>query len=122
MSKPAASVAEKMAKLSQIPEQMLPSTLKHRTLLPNIKEIRYEYNRFAKEFGPMFQCYRLYVADLRFHNPHLKLQRAVTPDGPLIAKIIIEKANNSELITLEGAKFNSVEELRSKLIQINNEG
>ncbi len=54
---------------------MLPSTLKYKTALPKITEIRMEYNRNAKEFGPIFRFYRKYIADLRHHNPNLKIIR-----------------------------------------------
>lgn len=42
------SVADKLAKLRQIPSNMLPSTLKHKLILPRIEEIRLDYSRAAK--------------------------------------------------------------------------
>jgi hypothetical protein len=75
-----------------IPPNLLPSTLKHKTVLPKVTEIRLEYNRSAKEFGPIFRFYRKYIADLRYHNPHLKIIRDASANGPLIARMVITKS------------------------------
>ena len=69
------SVAEKIASLRHIPENMLPSTLKHNIVVPKLAELKLEYSTTAKEFGPMYSFYRKYIADLRYHNPSLKLIR-----------------------------------------------
>lgn len=117
------SVAEKLNKMRVIPNTMLPSTLKHKLVLPNIVEIRLDYSRSAKEFGPMFQFYRLYVADLRFHNPDLTIHRNVTDEGPLVGKVVIRGKNTpeGEEIVIEGIKMKTPEELKEKIIQINSE-
>ena len=41
MSKVSLTVAEKLAQLRKIPPNMLPSTLKHNIVLPNITEIKF---------------------------------------------------------------------------------
>lgn len=89
-------VAEKLAQLRLIPPNMLPSTLKHGIALPKLAELRMEYSKNAKEFGPMFQFYRKYVADIRFNNPELKIYRNATADGPLVGKIVLRGKNSAE--------------------------
>ena len=37
----------------------------------------------------MFQFYRKYIADLRYHNPDLKILRNATEDGPLVGRVIL---------------------------------
>ena len=37
----------------------------------------------------MYLFYRKYIADLRYHNPHLKIIRNATTDGPLVARIVL---------------------------------
>lgn len=88
-------LAEKLANLRVIPPNMLPSTLKYNLTLPKLAELRLEYSKNAKEFGPMFQFYRKYVADLRLNNPELKIQRSATVDGPLVGKIYLRGKNTA---------------------------
>jgi hypothetical protein len=78
MSKAVLSVAERLAQLRHIPNSMLPATLKHKILLPKLTEIKLEANRNAKELGPVYSFYRKYIADLRLHNPQLKITREVS--------------------------------------------
>lgn len=89
MSKVVLSVAEKLAQLRVIPPQSFPSTLKHNILLPKFTEIKFEYARQAKESGPTYAFYRKYIADLRHHNPNLKIYRDVQENGPLIARVVL---------------------------------
>lgn len=46
--------------------------------------------------GPTFAFYRKYIADLRYHNPHLSVIREITESGPLIARISLKKAQEAE--------------------------
>ena len=93
MSKAAKTVAEKLAQLRNIPPNLLPSTLKHKLVLPNITEMRFEYSKSARTFGPLYLFYRKYIADLRHHNPHMKIVRSATEDGPMVARLVL--ASNS---------------------------
>lgn len=120
MSKAALSLAERLAQLRQIPNHLLPSTLKHKVLLPKITELRLEANRTAKEIGPVFSFYRKYVADLRFHNPHLKITREVSDLGPLIARITLRRADAAEPYVIEGGKYKSPEELKARIVEYHN--
>lgn len=110
------TVVEKLAQLRTIPAHMLPSTLKHKILLPKCTEIKLEANKLAKELGPTLAFYRKYVADLRLHNPHLKIHRLVTESGPLIARITLSKGEAVEPLVLEGNKFKSAEEIKNKIL------
>lgn len=112
-------VADKLARLRQIPNNMLPSTLKHKLLLPKIAEIRLDYSRSAKEFGPMFQFYRMYVADIRYNNHDLLIHRNATEEGPLVGKVVVRGKNNAEM-EIEGMKMQSAEELKNKIVEFNN--
>jgi len=51
MSKVALTLAERLAQIRNIPNHMLPSTLKHKLLLPKITELKLEANKSAKELG-----------------------------------------------------------------------
>jgi hypothetical protein len=51
MSKVALTLAERLAQIRNIPNHMLPSTLKHKVLLPKITELKLEANKSAKELG-----------------------------------------------------------------------
>lgn len=42
----------------------------------------------------MLVFYRKFVADLRYHNPNLKIQREITESGPLIGRIVLRKGEN----------------------------
>lgn len=95
MSKAALSIAEKLAQLRHIPNSMLPATLKHKILLPKLTELKVEANRNAKELGPVLNFYRKYIADLRLHNPHLKITREISELGPLAARVSLRKGENS---------------------------
>ena len=37
----------------------------------------------------MFIFYRTYIADLRYHNPGLKIVRQAREEGPLVGRIVI---------------------------------
>lgn len=115
MSKAALSLAERLAQLRQIPQHLLPGTLRHKLLLPRLTELKLEANRSAKELGPVFAFYRKYVADLRHHNPHLLLTRQVTETGPLVARISLRKAQEGEPFVIEAGKCKTAEELRSRI-------
>jgi hypothetical protein len=91
MSKVVISLAERLAQLRIIPPEKIPTTLKHDIVLPKFQEIRFESARNAKEFGPMYNFYRKYIADMRYHNPALRIVRDVTETGPLIARILLIK-------------------------------
>lgn len=95
MSKVALTLAERLAHMRHIPNHMLPSTLKHKVILPKITELKLEANKSAKELGPVFSFYRKYIADLRYHNPHLKISREISDLGPLIARISLRKGEAS---------------------------
>ena len=41
MSKPALALADKLAQLRQIPQHLLPATLKHKILLPRLTELKF---------------------------------------------------------------------------------
>ena len=106
------SVAEKIASMRPIPENMLPSTLKHNIVVPKLAELKLEYSTTAKEFGPMYSFYRKYIADLRYHNPSLKLVREVTEDGPLVARIVLKSQSgqeNPEDMMIESSKVKTEE-------------
>ena len=75
MNKAGLSIAEKIAQLRPIPQELLPSTLKYNLKFPKFAEIKFEYAKTAKELGPMLQFYRLYIADLRYNNPELSIVR-----------------------------------------------
>lgn len=94
------SKAERWAALYAIPEEIRPSTIKHSIMLPNIVAITFEYRKGAKDIGPAFRFLRKYGADIRFHNPELKLQRLKTPEGPISLKVSIYKRQNPEPIVL----------------------
>ncbi len=51
--------------------------------------MRFEYAQSAKEFGPMFQFFRKYVADIRYHNPQLNIWRNKSENGPLVGRIVL---------------------------------
>lgn len=119
MSKAALSLAERLAQLRQIPNHMLPATLKHKILLPKFTELKFEANRNAKELGPIFSFYRKYVPDIRFHNSQLKVSREISELGPLIARISIRKGEG-EPYFIEGAKYKSPEELKARIIEYHN--
>jgi hypothetical protein len=72
----------------------------------------------------MFQFYRKYIADIRFNNPDLKLTREATPDGPLVARMILVSSTgkgSEEDLTIESNRVKSVDELRDKILHIHNE-
>lgn len=116
-------LAERLAQLRVVPQAMLPSTLKHKILLPNVAEIRLEYSRNAKEFGPMFQFYRKYIADLRFNNPDLKIHRNASADGPLVGKLVLvgKKGGEGSEAVIECVKMKNAEELKDRIVQLNEE-
>jgi hypothetical protein len=74
----------------------------------------------AKEIGPTFQFYRKYVADLRYHNPNLKIIREVTESGPLMARICLKKSDAMEPFVIEGVKCKNAEDLKNKILEFNN--
>ena len=70
----------------------------------------------------MFQLYRMYIADLRFHNPNLTIKRNASEDGPLIGQIVLVGRNASVTgeKVIECNKFKTVEELKDKITEIHN--
>lgn len=66
---------QKIADLKKIPEELLPSTLKYKIELPNIKKISVEYRDQCKDIGPAFQFLRKYTADIKYHNPGITIER-----------------------------------------------
>jgi hypothetical protein len=70
--------------------------------------------------GPVFSFYRKFIADLRYHNPHLKIVREITESGPLIARIVIKRGEESEPFVIEGGKYKTPDELKSKIVEYHN--
>ncbi len=48
MNKATVSLAQKLAELRVIPQNILPSTLKYKVTLPKIAELKIEYSKNAK--------------------------------------------------------------------------
>ena len=68
---------------------MLPSTLKHQLHLPNIQKIYLEYRNQSKDIGPAFQFLRKYIADIRYHNPGIQIERNRSDNGPIKLKFVV---------------------------------
>lgn len=64
----------------------------------------------------MFQLYRKYIADLRYHNPNLTIKRDATEEGPLIGRIVLvgRGASDDEKV-IECIKYKTVEDLKEKI-------
>lgn len=64
----------------------------------------------------MFQLYRKYIADLRYHNPDLNIKRDATEEGPLIGRIVLvgRGAPDDEKV-IECIKYKTVEDLKEKI-------
>lgn len=87
------SKAERLTAMKTLNDSILPSTLKHEVLLPNIKAIKIEYRNRATECGPAFQFLRKYGPSIRFRNPDLKLERVQTPEGAMIVRMLVYGKN-----------------------------
>ena len=91
---------------------MLPSTLKYNVQLANIEKIQVEYRSEAKDIGPTFQFLRKYAADIRYHSPHVKIERLRTEDGPIKLKLSVFKKGSSEPIVIDPTGITGPEKLR----------
>ena len=72
----------------------------------------------------MFQFYRKYIADLRYHNPDLKVLRNATEDGPLVGHVILVSKSgikNEEDLTIVSTQVETVEELKDRIVKLNSE-
>lgn len=68
--------------------------------------------------GPSFQFYRKYSADIKYHNPHLKMERIKTKEGPMKVQFNVQKGD--EKISIDPTEYENVEALKEKLITLGN--
>lgn len=97
---------------------MLPSTLKYNIQLPNISKITVEYRDQCKDIGPTFQFLRKYTADIKYHNPHIVVERIRTEDGPIKLRLLIQQKNSEEPTVIEPTLFKGIEGLREEIEKI----
>ena len=87
-------------------------------MLPNITKISVEYRPESKDIGPTFQFLRKYGADIKYHNPHLIIERLRTADGPIKLRMSVFQKGNNESIEVEPSLIDGVEKLRAEIENI----
>ena len=110
--------AQKIADLKILTNEILPATLRQQILLPNIEKIRLHYRPNAKNVGLSVGFLRRYGAAIRYHNPHIEVQRLREASGPPNFKFEVYKKGVPTPILIKADKKEKVKEIVEAIQEI----
>ena len=88
--------------------------MQYKILLPYVKKITIDYRNDCKDIGATFQFIRKYIADIRFNNPNIIIERNRTAEGPIKLKFTVTKNNGLEEF-IDPSLCEGCEDIKNKL-------